>query len=323
MIYFLLGKVKEPFYSFLMYIFNRLKLFKEPERIKKYGDLNPDVTFYVISNLPGGLASQYDAALGYIDRAIKKGYIPVIDLQNSINDCLKDAERKESNPWDYFFEQPIIGQLQRKYTLEEVYNSRRVIHCSSLHTIYKRVNKKNIHRRFLLSQYIKITEPQHSSIRKMYEELFEDISSDVVGVYYRGTDYKTVGDWRPVGHAKVPQIEMFCDALEKDMRKWNSDAVFFMTEEQEALEYFLKRFPKAKYIIKERFSNFSYGRTIAEQVPKSTSRFQNNLLYLADIYILSKCQYLVGTVNSGLLMAMNWNNNEYKDYDILSYGITK
>lgn len=132
MIYYLLGKVKEPFYSFLIYIFNKLKLLKEPEKIRKYGDLNPKETFYVISNLPGGLASQYDAALGYIDRAIKKGYIPVVDLRDSINDCLKDAEREESNPWSYFFEQPIIGQFQKnihwkKYIRVEGLFS--VVHC--------------------------------------------------------------------------------------------------------------------------------------------------------------------------------------------------
>lgn len=323
MIYFLMGKIGEPFYSLLIKIFNMLKLVKSPEKIMKYGDLNSDVTFYVISNLSGGLASQYDAALGYIDRAIKKEYIPVIDLQDSLNDCLKDKEREEKNPWNYYFEQPVIDSFQRKYTLEEVYKSSRVIHCSSLHTVYKRVNKKSIHKRFLLSKNIKIIEPQYSFIKQIYENLFKDTVGDMVGVYYRGTDYKTVGDWKPVGHAKVPRIEMFCDALEMDLKKWNCNSVFFVTEEQEALEYFLQRFPDTKYVKKERFYNFAYGKTIAEQVPKCTSRFKNNLLYLTDIFILSKCQYLVGTVNSGLLMAMNWNNNKYKDFDILSYGITK
>jgi hypothetical protein len=144
-----------------------------------------------------------------------------------------------------------------------------------------------------------------------------------VGAYYRGTDYKTIGEWQPVGHAKVPRIENFCDSLEKCMKKWKCYNLFFMTEEQEALDYVIKRFPHVKYVKKERFINFAYGRTIAEQVPKETSRFKNNQLYLTDIYILSKCQYLVGTVNSGLLMAMNWNNNNYKDYKILDYGITK
>lgn len=323
MIYFLLGKVKEPLYSLLICLFNKVKLIRNPEKIKSYGELNPNVTFYVISNLPGGLASQYDAALGYIDRAIKKGYIPIIDLQNTDNGCLKDEEREESNPWAYYFSQPIINGIQKEYTLEEVYKSNRVIHCNSLHMVYKRVNKKNIHKRYLLSQYINVVEAQYNSIKQIYEELLKNSTDNIIGAYYRGTDYKTVGDWRPVGHAKVPQIEMFCDALEKNMEKWNCYSVFFMTEEQEALEYFVKRFPQARYINKERFNNFSYGKTIAEQVPQSTSRFKNNLLYLADIYILSKCQYLVGTVNSGLLMAMNWNNNTYKDYDILSYGITK
>lgn len=304
-------------------MFNWIELIRKPEKVKSYGELNPNTTFYIITNLAGGLASQYDSALGYIARAIKKGYVPVVDLSNSNNDCLRDESIKGNNTWEYYFKQPFEGQLQRKYTLEEVYKSSKVIHCSSLHTIYKRVNKNNIKKRFLLSQYISMIEPRYNFIIQQYENLFSDINDDVIGVYYRGTDYKTVGTWRPTGHAKVPQIERFCDVLEKDIAKWKCHSIFFMTEEQEALDYFLTRFPQTKYVKKQRFCKFTYGKTIAEQVPESTSRFQNNLLYLTDIFILSKCHYLVGTVNSGLLMAMNWNNNKYKDLDILELGITK
>lgn len=321
--YYLLGMIKEPIYSLLINLFNRIKLIIAPEKEERYGELNPNITFYIITNLPGGLASQYNSALGYIDRAIRKGYVPIIDLQKTENDCLRDIEREERNPWNYFFEQPFTSQISPDYTLEEIYKSSSVIHCKPLHMVYQRVNKKNIQKRFLLSQYIKIVEPQYKYIIELYEEVIKNIEGDIIGVYYRGTDYKTVGGWKPVGHAKVPQIEVFCDSLEKNMKKWKCQSIFFMTEEQEALDYFLQRFPNARYVHKHRFSNFLYGKSIAEQVPVNSSRFQNNLLYLTDIFILSRCQYLVGTVNSGLMMAMNWNNNKYKDFDILSYGITR
>lgn len=323
MIYFLLSKFGEPIYSVLIYIGNKLLLLKNREKCTQYGPLNPEKYFYVISNLAGGAASQYDAVLGYIRRANKKGYIPIVDLNNSSNDCLRDNGQKENNPWEYYWEQPYDYRSQKRYTLDEVYKSKNVIHNTGLHMIYKRVNKKNVNKRFETSKIIPFKKAHQLFFENLYENLLGACKGGVIGAYYRGTDYKTVGDWHPSGHAKVPEIEQYCNVIEEDMKKWKCKEVFFVTEEQEALEYFLTRFPEAKYIVKERFSNFAYGRTIAEQVPGNTTRYQNNLLYLADIYMLSRCNYLIGTINSGMLMAMNLNNNKYEDVHVLKLGTTR
>jgi hypothetical protein len=168
-----MAKVNEPLYSILVCICNKIRLILKPEKIKKYGDANKNMTFYVITNLPGGLASQYDAALGYIDRARKKGYVPIVDLCHSNNDCLKDNEILEKNPWEYYFEQPLLSD--KKYTIDEVYNSSRVIICNDqLHMVYKRVNKRNIEKRFKLSQSIKLVESQHDFISQMFSDMFKD-----------------------------------------------------------------------------------------------------------------------------------------------------
>ena len=42
--------------------------------------------------------------------------------------------------------------------------------------------------------------------------------------------------------------------------------------------------------------------------------------YLLDLYALSKCDYLVGPMNGGVQMALNWNGNRYSDVHIIDLG---
>ncbi len=134
------------------------------------------------------------------------------------------------------------------------------------------------------------------------------------------------GSWRPTGHAVVPRYETFAAEMKRDFKKWGFDAaagerLFIVTEEQEALEYLCKLYPKAKFYAKPRFVKFRFGANLPSQTPDNISQRENNLLYLLDIYTLSRCGYLVGGINGGVLMALNLNGNRYRGVHVMDTGV--
>jgi hypothetical protein len=92
------------------------------------GDRNPEIVFYVIRRNGDkiGLLSFFNTHLGHINYAVSQGYVPIVDMKNYKNIYLEDNEVGFKNSWEYFFTQP-YGET---YTLEEVYQSKRVIFSS-------------------------------------------------------------------------------------------------------------------------------------------------------------------------------------------------
>ena len=65
-----------------------------PLLYEKYGELNPDTTFYVIRRSDGhaGINSQFNTNLGHVRYAVNNGWIPVIDMQNYPNAYLEETK---------------------------------------------------------------------------------------------------------------------------------------------------------------------------------------------------------------------------------------
>ena len=94
------------------------------ERNKHFGWKNRNKTFYVIRTRDAycGIFSIYMTTLARIDEALKNGFIPVVDMQNSFNIYLNKKKIGKENAWEYYFEQP-MGYTPVSYThLEEKQN---------------------------------------------------------------------------------------------------------------------------------------------------------------------------------------------------------
>ena len=201
-----LGTVQEPFYSWLNAMANAVVLFRNPERKICCGTLNPDKTFYVIGNFSKGvgIAGWHDKVLGCLLWAKNKGYIPVV---------APSPAREGDGDWFAFFKQV------SPYALEEVLKSKNVVHAIERGMIHKRYNKRNIRRRHEMSKSVSLSDEAKRFIDERMSGLFDGMPSPVVAVRYRGTDYRTA-----IGHAKVPDVQDFCDEVEKDLRKWGVPA---------------------------------------------------------------------------------------------------
>jgi len=301
--------VPEPYYGWLRRFCNWYELTRHPEKVTHPGDLHSDKTFYVIRDLPpyAGLGSWYDRMLGYLERAEKKGYVPVVVPQ--------PPAQPDAGDWTCFFNGPTV------MSDEEVVRQRNIVEAIPHGVIYKRYNRKNIAIRHRLGNAIKLSDSARTFVEPRMPRL-----TGAVGVMFRGTDYRKSGSYCPTGHAKVPSVDAFCDQVAADLQKWGvddncGDHLFVVTEEQEALDAIRSRFPKCQFIAKERFSNFQFDKWLAYQRLPNTSPMENNLLYLLDIYALAKCDYLIGGMNGCVMMALNLNGNRYKGVDIINTGV--
>ena len=100
------------------------------ERKTSYGSDYPDQTFFVIRRAycKVGLFSYVMTNMGLTDYALKKGYIPVIDMQNGRNTYLSEERVGKENAWEYFFKQPA------GYTLQDIKKAQNVILSDGLIT---------------------------------------------------------------------------------------------------------------------------------------------------------------------------------------------
>ncbi|SFU62911.1 hypothetical protein SAMN04487886_10806 [Clostridium sp. DSM 8431] len=102
------------------------------------GKLNKDKYFYVIksSYCSAGLFAQYINVLLHVDKALKEGYLPIVDFKNLPNYYLDVDKLGIENSWEYYFENII------DIPLEEVYNSPNIKFSSDLYFLPKNIEDK-------------------------------------------------------------------------------------------------------------------------------------------------------------------------------------
>jgi hypothetical protein len=156
------------------------------EKVKHYGKLYPDKTFYIIRRPePGaGLFSNFHWVLGHILYAIEKNYIPVVDMMNYktyYNET--ESVNGTKNAWEYYFEQPAL------YTLEEVYKGKNVI-LGNMEYLRDRVpsfleTEEQIARfNECITSYMKFNKVTLDAINEVKSRLFCG-KQNILGVLYR------------------------------------------------------------------------------------------------------------------------------------------
>ncbi len=173
-----LGTVPEPFYSWLNSTANAWIRFRHPERIVHPGTLHPDKTFYVIRDLPYhvGLAGWYDRVLGYMIRARKKGWIPIVDHRPDPK--AGDPKTGRGNWYSYF-----TGVSE--YNPDDINGFANVVFAVMQGVIHKRYNRAEIARRSQMCGLAKLNDRASSFVESRYKEMFPQGSDGYVGVYFR------------------------------------------------------------------------------------------------------------------------------------------
>lgn len=280
-----------------------------------FGTQNPDKTFYIIrrDSKKAGLFSMYTYVLGHIKYAMKKGWIPIIDMQNYRNTHMNPKQKGKENSWEYYFKQP------EDITLDEVYKSAHVV----MSTKKIREDMPNISMDFmgnekvieewrkLANRYIPINETVKTMIDEECGKLFGgSVPEDTLGVLLRGTDYVAL---KPRNHPIQPTIDEAIPEIKRLMQEFNCNKIYLATEDISLLEGIKNEFGNALYYSDVlRYDHNVSGYLSEVKRERDDDHYLKGIDYLIPIGILARCKYFFAGRTSGSVGVLLLNNSLQK-----------
>ncbi|MCG3774476.1 MAG: hypothetical protein JW395_1299 [Nitrospira sp.] len=309
-------------YASLVRLWSYYLAFRDRQVKRRFGDKNPNLTFYVIRRLPpgAGLFSNVWHVISHVNKVKKDGWIPVVDMERYTTFYNEPVEINGTfNAWEYYFKQP------SPYSLNDAYEGANVV-VSGLRPI-----RPDLDLAFCsefsgdlngLSEFIRanitLAPGAEERLSKVHCELFGEGRS-VLGVFSRGSDYSAL---RPAGHPRQPESVDLIAKTRELIAAWHPDKVFVTTEEQRVVDAFRSAFP-GMVITTDRFFITDYdGQTLVPQIDskRENGKYLSGLEYLVDIYALSNCHYFLGALTCGSKFALAMNGGRYRDKCILDLG---
>lgn len=261
------------------------------ERKVSFGGMYPDKVFFVIRRAycKVGLFSYVMTNMGMVDYALKKGYIPVIDMQNGRNTYLDDDKVGKENSWEYFFKQPC------GYSLEDIKKAKNVILSGGL------ITEKNSYPDFsimenedlfaywyqVFQRYFKLTDEIVEEFQEFRKELLGE--GRILGILARGTDYVSA---KPKGHPIQPTAEQIIEKTKEIMESYFCDKIFLATEDASIYKKMKEAFGRSLIAPDTERYITSGGQNINDLEVKN-DKYQKGKEYLLSIMTLASCDCLV------------------------------
>ena len=312
-------KLPRPLFNIALRIGETYKHIVMPEQKKSYGDLNPDKTFYVIRLYsPAGYLACYNFVLGYMKKAFSKGWIPIIDMENyETMYQMKEAVNGTRNVWEYIFKQPYDTATGKRYSLDEVYHSKNVILSDGSELLNDLTGDfKTLEWQHEMAELVPFQDIVQEKADTILNRLFtsERVLDGILGGRVRGTDLKT----RVIGHAiQADGAEIAAD-LKRYSKEWNCKNIFVVAEEEGALKELDAQ--GITYICTETDRVKETKKNTNAAYQHNTDAYSNLVDYCVNVYLLSRCNALIGTMNNGMYTAMIWNGNKYEHLEIIDKG---
>ena len=303
------------------------------EKRKSFGKFNPDKTFYVIRSIDyknkfyigpvNNLLANYFYVLSHLRYAQINGWIPVVDMLNyPVYNSLPYPINGTMNAWEYFWQQP------SQYTLDEVYRSRNVILSKQNwfsqydmgYELSHYEDKELIKKFFQLAATVPLNSKIENIINQKSKEIFKN-KKDILGIAFRFGGHSKKHFAKATGHPVQPDIEEMIKLAKIYLDKWDMQYIFLTSDTEEAVQAFKKTFKDKLIVLKrKRFSELLKKGEI-NNLYSQGNLYQTSLNYLTEMILLSRCDCLIGSINSGLRYAVIQNNCKYKNVKILNYGL--
>ena len=277
---------------------------KHKKKIFKPGKLNSNKKFYVINRDKGGLFSVFFYVLDHLKFSEKKGYIPIVDIENfsSFNSEIKPVNGTK-NTWLYYFTQVST------FKLSEVYKSKKFFFSRDNKTFSENERNKyfeketNFKKQYqVFKKYFKIKPYIIRLANKFY---FSKIKNHkVLGVHWRGSDY-----YYCPGHALPATKKQIINLINFYIKEENFEKIFVVTEDKKKLEILKKKYGN-KILFYNSFRTDEPNDFLIQKRP--LHKFKLGLESLIEVIILSKLTKIIG-INSNITnAAVVLSNNKTK-----------
>lgn len=304
-----------------------------------YGEFNRDKVFYIIKGEAkncGLFSVIFSKVLPFLKISDKKGYLPVVDLKNTIyNPMIQDRENYgKENPWEYYFEQP-----GGEYSLDEVYGSAKVEICSYYKHGFKAVDWSHMmpmpaedleYWSKIVDKYIRPVKAILEKIEDEKEKLFFK-TEKILGVSIRAGYRRHAFLKQEIvkGHPKVADCEYYIKVIQQKMDEWGYDKFFLACDDREYTTKIANYFGEKCLTMNRRRMHL-----FVNDVPVSDDNIQEmnkeydgvttremTVEYVVETYLLVACESLYSTINGSGEFAYIANGGEYKHFEVYDEGL--
>lgn len=246
-----------------------------------------------------GFFSDYIVFLREIEYARQKGYIPIVD-RKSIKNIFLPADHN-INTWEIFFEQPLGYTVENAYQMEgelcinhipSKIEAISLMHCDDENIVnYWRMIARN---------YIRFKDNILQYLENQKKLLLGE--KRVLGISVR-EGYTKLSETEPEkigGHPRQAGIEQLLDNVRCCSEEWNCKYIFLTCQTKDTVRRFKSEFSERLiYVERDRksYDELSEGSEI--NIKSYRDGYKNELEYITEIYLLSKCTCFICSENSG------------------------
>ena len=249
-----------------------------------------------------GFFSYYIFFIGYFITSIATQNIPIIDV-GSYPNIFNNFKPYDSNPWEYFFEQPYNLTLKEINEKARIKNYENTTNYNNLIPNYKTIFYKKYSLLFyhdVVTKYMPIKIEIMKKVNNIMKKLFNG-SQNVLGVLARGTDYITL---KKKGTPIPPTAGKMIEDINKYDKENKYDFIFLTTEDNLIRDKFKSEFgQKLKYIEFGINIKYNYNGNEYFLENKNAQGLEYQKIYLYNIIILSRCIDIISARTHGAAVA--------------------
>jgi hypothetical protein len=281
----------------------KIKRKEQALEFNKITDFSPYKGYYCIIRREGvnlGLFSHYLTNAANIAACIEMGLIPIIDMQN-VGNVWNHGNKIDSNPWEYYFKQPMDVGLSQVDMEKVIYQNDIVPElqrpCDSMEFLTNDVVVE--YWRGFIKKYIRFSCATEKYLNAAYSSKIGN--NRALGVLCRGTDYVSL---KPYEHPIQPEVSEMISKTKKIFELYKYDKIYLASEDLEICRKFKVAFGDNLIVsLGEKIDNSkdNYLNKVYEE--RGIDIYVNTLEYLSTIYNLSRCDALIAGRTSGSVAA--------------------
>lgn len=289
--------------------------------IRHNGSVDYGKIVYVIKENTGydGFCATLIFIIYHLIFAKEHGFAPVIKLSREFAYFDEDKSKEIANPWEYYFEVP-EGTFDENNALNVCYcnyHQRDLMRDKYDLTPYKAENYSD-DKVFelclpLIKEYLRL-KPEIIEASSNILKPVKDRGGKILGVHFRGTDYKKGFNRHPVYVDEDQTIE----EIKKAMGTGDFDSVFVATDDSSICDRIKEAVPETTILAHSDVFRSSGDESVA--FSRSDRRLHKYLLgyeVARDMYTLSLCDGLVAGKSSVGFMSNLYKHSRDEEYEYM------
>lgn len=261
----------------------------------QYGSLN---MCYINDMLGGALL-----ALGL-------GYLPYYQIP-----YYEEIENEQTMIHDEFFKQVLCNERKKGISIKAggglsypyIYDEKEI-------RIYS----------FLYKNLFFLNEKTKRYVENTYNEVRCKVKGKILGVCCRGTDFISL---RPKGHPVQPTVDQVLEKVQQYIAQYGYDKIYVTSEEYKIVKIFEEAYPekvltnKKMYYDELFYSNDQVTYIGQVEFDRENDRYLRGIEYFSSVYILSKCNAIIGGNCGATRAALYMNDLNYEEKYIFDLGL--